>query len=231
MSMSLTIDFNKPLPVFPLPSCVLLPHATVPLHIFEPRYRQMTQDALAGNRLITMAMFDGPAWKQDYKASPPIREHVCVGYIVQHNDLPGGRYNILLQGLCRAMVVEEMRDDSLPYRQAVVHPTEIDQPVEVDMIDERQAIVGLLDDPLLKQLTAVNSIHQWLSDDIQTASLVDLGVMTLCEESETRYELLKESDLYVRAQRFIDILKSTRKTMRLADRFAPRELTDHMHLN
>ena len=55
MSHTLTIDFNKPIALFPLPGCVLLPHNATPLHIFEPRYRAMTSDALDTTGLIAMA--------------------------------------------------------------------------------------------------------------------------------------------------------------------------------
>ena len=234
MAMNIMLDFNLPLPLFPLPSCVLLPHATIPLHIFEPRYRQMTADALAGNRMISMAMFDGPAWKQDYHATPPLRDHVCVGYIVRHEDLPDGRYNILLQGLCRAKIELEEVDEPLLYRRAYLQPTEIpsnEESQDIELQAQRQIMLNLLHDPLLKQLTAVNSIHQWLNDEIHTQALIDLGMMTLCEESEPRYAMLKESNVLMRARMFIDLLSATRRTMKLANRFAPPELLDHMHMN
>jgi len=229
--MNIMLDFNKPLPLFPLPSCVLLPHATIPLHIFEPRYRQMVSDALVGDRVICMAMFQGPRWKTDYNASPPIRPHVCVGYIVRHEELPDGRYNILLQGLCRAKVELEEVDEPVLYRRAYMRPVEENLSDEFDLIEQRQQILNLLNDPLMTQLTAVNSIHQWLSDEIPTTALIDLGVMTVCEESEPRYAVLEQSSPVERAKQFITMLNATRQTMKLASRIAPPELQDHMHMN
>jgi len=57
------------IPVFPLPDLVFFPHATLPLHIFEPRYREMTEDALRGDRLIAMALLK-PGWERAYDGNP-----------------------------------------------------------------------------------------------------------------------------------------------------------------
>src|SRR5262245_52740264 len=87
--------------LFPLPNLVLFPNVAQPLHIFEPRYRQLMADALADDRLITMALLR-PGWEQDYHKSPPLYPVACVGRIAQEQRLPDGRFNLLLQGLCRA---------------------------------------------------------------------------------------------------------------------------------
>src|SRR5690606_8658642 len=107
MDQHLTLNFNKPIPLFPLPACVLLPHATIPLQFFEPRYVQMAADTLAENKLICTATFQGQAWMEQYNASPPVEPGVCVGYIVEHRHLPDGRYHVLVQGLCRARMISE----------------------------------------------------------------------------------------------------------------------------
>src|SRR6266850_1100925 len=93
--------------LFPLPNLVLFPHVAQPLHVFEPRYRQLTADALAGDRLVTMALLV-PGWEDQYHLSPPIHPVVCVGRIHQEECLADGRYNLLLQGLSRARVAEEL---------------------------------------------------------------------------------------------------------------------------
>lgn len=228
---SLTINFNQPLPLFPLPGCILLPHATIPLHFFEPRYVQLADDALAGNSLICTAMFQGQDWKTHYQETPPLRPTVCVGYIIQHTKLPGGKYNVLLQGLCRAKIIEEIVDPSQPYRSALLEPIATDEPLEMDLSIQRQTMDQLLTDPLLTQLSAVTAINKWLSDEVNTISLIDLGTMTLCEESEIRYQILQEEDAYRRADRFTKLLQSTRTTMDMAQRLTPKELTDQMNLN
>ena len=153
MSESISIDFDQPIPVFPLHNLVLLPHATIPLHIHEHRYRAMVRDAIKGQKVIAMAFFEGDEWKEHYQGKPAIRPHVCLGYIVKHDALPDGRFNILLQGMCRANIVEEIPHD--PYRTVMVNPSERDSVMEIDLSEQRRGIESLLDDPLLKQLASV----------------------------------------------------------------------------
>ncbi|MGP1309805.1 MAG: LON peptidase substrate-binding domain-containing protein, partial [Phycisphaerales bacterium] len=93
---AIRVNFNRPMPVFPLREVVLFPHAAIPLHIFEERYRDMVDDALDGAGQIAMAVFEGERWTQEYHGRPPIRPAVCVGQILQHERLADGRYNIIL---------------------------------------------------------------------------------------------------------------------------------------
>ena len=74
-------DFCGTVRLFPLPNLVLFPHVAQPLHIFEPRYRQMTADALEDDRLLAMALLQPDAEEQG--AAPPIHRVVCVGRILQ----------------------------------------------------------------------------------------------------------------------------------------------------
>src|SRR5580765_1551354 len=108
---TISVNFGKPMPIFPLNSVVLLPHGVLPLHVFEDRYRQMVGDALDGSGQIAMAVFEGADWKQEYHCRPPVRPAVCVGQIIQHHKLPDGRYNIALQGICRARILQELPAD------------------------------------------------------------------------------------------------------------------------
>ena len=98
------VNFGRPMPLFPLPDTVLLPHAVLPLHIFEPRYRQMVEDVLDASGQIAMATFNDKDWKSHYHGTPPLRPAVCVGQIVQHEAMDDGRHNILLHGVCRARI-------------------------------------------------------------------------------------------------------------------------------
>src|SRR4051812_37931477 len=94
-------------PLFPLPNVVLFPRAILPLHIFEERYKQMTEDALASRRLVAMALLK-PGWEKTYhQKHTPVDPVVCVGYIMQHERLEDGKFNFLLQGQMRARIVRE----------------------------------------------------------------------------------------------------------------------------
>ena len=71
-----TSAFSGVVRLFPLPNLVLYPHVMQPLHIYEDRYREMLEDALAGDKLITMSVLQ-PGWETDYESRPPIAA-VCV---------------------------------------------------------------------------------------------------------------------------------------------------------
>lgn len=104
-------------PVFPLPNVVLFPHTYLPLHIFEPRYREMVHDASSRDQCIGMALLkDG--WEDAYEESPPMFEQGVVGRMVSVKKMPDGRYNIILQGLRRCLYEEH--DVSTRYRQATI---------------------------------------------------------------------------------------------------------------
>ena len=108
------------LPLFPLPNVVLFPKAFLPLHVFEHRYRAMVRDVLHGDRRIGMVVLR-PGWQA--AAVPPVYATGCAGTIVQHEELPDGRYNIVLRGTRKFSVRTERL--TRPYREA-----------EVDWMDE-----------------------------------------------------------------------------------------------
>jgi Lon protease-like protein len=106
------------LPIFPLPNVVFFPYTYLPLHIFEPRYREMVQDAACRGECIGMALLK-EGWEERYYESPPIFELGCVGRLVTVNSLSNGRYHIVLKGLRRCIYMEQVVETS--YRQAKVN--------------------------------------------------------------------------------------------------------------
>ena len=105
------------IPIFPLPNAVLFPSVFLPLHVFEPRYRQMVADALGADRLIGMALLQ-PGWELEYQGRPPVYPIGCAGVMTHAEPLPDGRYNIVLRGLQKFRILDE--DDDRPYRRARV---------------------------------------------------------------------------------------------------------------
>jgi Lon protease-like protein len=97
-------------PVFPLAGALLFPRSQLPLHIFEPRYRAMMRDALAGDRLIAMIQ------PRDHEEPPGLFEIGCIGRIGSCEELDDGRFNLVLEGLCRFRIAREAAVDTL-YRQ------------------------------------------------------------------------------------------------------------------
>jgi Lon protease-like protein len=104
-------------PLFPLPDVVLFPRVSRPLYIFEPRYREMVADALKGNRIIGMVLLR-PGFEKDYEGRPPIYDIGTAGRIEQYEELPDGRYAIMLRGFTKFRVLSE--DQSRAYRLARV---------------------------------------------------------------------------------------------------------------
>ncbi len=86
------------IPVFPLPNVVLFPNVFLPLHIFEPRSREMVTDALAGDRIIGMVLLR-PGYRADYEGRPAVYPIGTAGVITHSEALADGRFNIVLRGI------------------------------------------------------------------------------------------------------------------------------------
>src|SRR5881409_4083016 len=94
------------IPIFPLPNVVLFPNVFLPLHIFEPRYRSMVADALAGDRIIGMVLLK-PGYERDYEGRPPVYPMGCAGVISHAEPFADGRCNIVLRGMQKFRIVTE----------------------------------------------------------------------------------------------------------------------------
>ena len=222
----LTVNFARPKRLFPLPTCVLLPSATVPLHVFESRYRAMLRDALDSDGLIAMAVHDPERAGVLSTDNPTLRPIVCLGYVAEHQRLEDGRYNIALHGLCRARIVEEqpLHDDG--YRSAELEPFGTHPDTLSDTLDEgRQRIEALLEDEYLRTLTATQALRKLFENELPTSAVVDLALLTIASDSEQRYAALAEGDAERRLQMLERQLRSMRDVITRAERFAHRD--DH----
>lgn len=196
MSESVRVNFAREMPLFPLPETVLLPHAVLPLHIFEPRYRRMVNDCLDQAGQIAMGTFE---WRRHGGADdqpPTIRPAVCVGQIVQHEALPDGRHNILLHGVCRARIAQVAESaEKRNYRTAMLSPIEIPTNGTPGMEDIRNEFRELLTGPRLRRLRSAETVLQWFErQDVPTAVLLELIGSTLIHDADVKYRLLAEGD-------------------------------------
>ena len=107
------------LPIFPLPDTVFFPHTLLPLHVFEPRYRQLTEQVLATHMHLGVVRLDEA--RSDAGVAGVARV-AGVGRIVHHERLADGRFHILLQGVARAELVEELPMEDLLYRRCRALP-------------------------------------------------------------------------------------------------------------
>jgi Lon protease-like protein len=205
MPEMIQINFKREFPVFPIAGVSLLPHASVPLHIFEPRYMQMVDDVLDSTGQIAMACFEGERWKKEYHGNPPIRPVVCLSQIERHERMPDGRFNILIQGLCRARIIEEhMPAEDRPYRVVKLDPMEANpDSSEAQLTGWRSRVRELLESPGLSRLKYQQNVVEWFDrDEIPSYVLIEIVghlLMTTSDDSERRYRLLAEADPVERA--------------------------------
>jgi Lon protease-like protein len=108
---------QQPIPVFPLPDRVIFPHAVLPVHVFELRYRTMIRDALSRGRLLAMALLK-PGYERDYHGSPEFFPIGCLARIEEIEWLPNDCYDLKLRGLARVHFDRLVRE--YPYRAAAV---------------------------------------------------------------------------------------------------------------
>ncbi len=203
------VDFNRPIPVFPLSCVSLLPHAVQGLHVYEPRYRQMVEDALrkvrVGNLLtagpIAMAVV-GPKFVDAVGASPKLRPAVCIGQIVQHEKLNDGRHNIVLHGICRARIHEIQEPDaSRAYRTATLLPIDPPNQIPPKMKAARKVLQDLLHRPLLQRLSSVKKVAEWADRvDMPTIAVIELVGAAMLRDDQARYSLLSCGNPWQRAQ-------------------------------
>ena len=179
--------FSGIVPVFPLPNVILFPGMFLPLHIFEPRYRQMTADALAGERLIAMALLK-PGWEEQYEGAPPIHPILGMGKIVEQEKLEDGRYNLVLLGLVRVRVIQELGPG--PYRRAKVELLE-EAPQEPPGYERKRRTLLLLYAELMKALAKGVPLPP---DDVPLGMLCDLVASLIGFDPASRQRLLEEQD-------------------------------------
>ena len=134
------------IPIFPLPNVVLFPNVFLPLHIFEPRYRHMIDDALRGDRIVGMVLLR-PGWEPTYNDRPAIYPVGCAGVITHSERLSDGRFNIVLRGMEKFRVTGE--DDTLPYRMA--HVESVREPAPESFREEMQGARRRLESLLVPQ--------------------------------------------------------------------------------
>jgi uncharacterized protein len=131
------------IPIFPLPNVVLFPNVFLPLHIFEPRYREMIDDALKGDRIVGMVLLR-PGWEADYEGRPPIYPIGCAGVITHAERLSDGRFNIVLRGMEKFRVSSEEIGRLYRVAHVIPMPEPPAESVRSEMRGERRRLEALL---------------------------------------------------------------------------------------
>lgn len=180
-------------PMFPLPDFFLYPQTVAPLHVFEPRYRQMVDDQLdAPGRLVMGTILEEAT--REIAGSPAVLGVGGLGEIVQHRRLDDGRYLIVLMGLGRVSI-DEVPSDRL-YRQACVEMLEEASPPET--------AARRLDDSLRTAIASRAEADFELPEAMDTSQLADLLTQSLTLPQSVREELFTELDVATRAERVLE---------------------------
>ncbi len=197
-------DFSNVCRLFPLPEVMLFPHAVLPLHIFEHRYLQMTEDALSGDKLVTIVQLR-PQGPGKVLGSPPIAEVACLGQILRHERMPDGRFNVLLRGRKRVRLIREIPSNKL-YRLAEV---EILEDREDQQADEarRDELIALFRQVYQQERALDPDLSALLETSLSLTILTDIIAHALGLPSEIKQVLLAETHVARRARHLRQILE------------------------
>ena len=197
-----TSDLPQVIPLFPLDGALLLPHGTLPLNIFEPRYLNMIDDALAAERVIGMVQ-TVPGGSRE---RPALASVGCAGKITSFSETPDGRYLISLTGLCRFIVGQELLVQT-PYRQ-----------VRADYSDYASDLKPLTDDDGFDRIRFLSALKAYLDNrqmeidweaarDAPCEALVSSLAMALPFDKAEKQALLEARDTSERRQALIALLE------------------------
>jgi Lon protease-like protein len=185
------------IPIFPLEVTMLFPDVSRPLYIFEARYRAMVADALKGDRIIGMTTLK-PGFEANYGGRPPIYEIGCAGVITSVEELPNGRYNIVLRGLTKFRVTSE--DQSRLYRLAQVEalPEALNSAEEAELSAQRQRLETLITQGGSSKVPAETADHE----------LVNLVAQYVKISYAQRQSLLELPNALSRSKALIEMIES-----------------------
>jgi ATP-dependent Lon protease len=198
--------FSGKVRLFPLPNLVMFPHVMQPLHVFEPRYKELIEDAIAGDHLVAMARL-APGWEKDYEGRPPLAPMACLGRVVTYQLVPPDRYNVLLMGLRRVRLIRELAP-TRSFREAEVEVYEDEYP------DETAAVRPALQKKLVRTFRKIlpqlddvrEQLDQLLGTNVSLGMLTDIVAYALDLDLEVKQQLLGQRDADRRALLLLDQL-------------------------
>src|SRR5262245_382822 len=186
------------LPIFPLPDVVLFPHAIMPLHVFEPRYRAMTRDVLAGDHMLSVVRLR-PGFEKDYAGGPPVFDIAGMGEVVQSQAMPDGRFNLLIRGISRIKIERELPPE-LPYRLVSARALH-DEYSGADLGIARAALEALADRLSAALPQGGDLLRQVVRDAREPGALSDVLAASVIVDPNARQELLEIVDVADRLQK------------------------------
>jgi Lon protease-like protein len=188
------------LPLFPLEDVVLFPHSMIPLHIFEARYRKMVRDVLGSNRLVAISL---QLEKESLEEGniPRVAHVASVGELVLAQELPDGRFNLVVRGRARIGIDEELPSDE-PYRLIAAHEIPDDLATESTDIDDADTTLRALVSGLAESIPDGGELLKHVAAAQDTpAALANVVAASLIADAKARQRLLETTDVFERLER------------------------------
>lgn len=221
-----TLHVPDTVPVMTLPHTVFFPQALLPLHVFEPRYRQMLRDVLARDRLFAVARLDSALAAQP-GAHEPAHPVATVGIIRACQKGEGDSSNLLLQGICRVEIRRIVRQH--PYRLIAIRPLTTTAGGNHSQLEvERLEVMRLLNLRRRLGTPAPKGMTRFLESIEDFDSFADLAAFNLCEDSAIKQKLLEELDTRRRLQLFAAQLKAEIGEQKLRRKLQGHLSDDHI---
>jgi Lon protease-like protein len=184
---------REALPIFPLPRTVLLPGAMLPLHVFEPRYRELVQACIDGHEMMGIATLK-PGYEEDYEGRPAVWPEIGVGVIVAHQPLDDGRRNILLRYVGRGLLDEELPARS-PFREVTLRLLEDRPPDDPRPYASLRALVQLVG-----RYSAQAAVEAERLSGMEGSDMVDALARKLLDDPDLQRSYLAEIRITERAR-------------------------------
>jgi ATP-dependent Lon protease len=227
--MEMEITLPDQIAVMTLPNVAFFPQALMPLHIFEPRYRQMLKESLATHRLFAVAGLDSQR-AQQANAFEPAHEIATVGVVRACQKAENGTSNLLLQGLVRVRFLKILREQ--PYRLARIQTLASDAGATVSENSRLRTSLARL---LVTKQRLGGAMPQELTQFLKTIedpeTFVDLAAFSLCDDTRLKQRLLETLDVHQRLRLFADALRSEIDALKLRNRLQGRLSDDDIANN
>lgn len=192
--------------VFPLPNLVMFPHVMQALHVFEPRYRALFEEAIEGDRLVALGVL-AAGWEGDYEGRPPLRSTACLCRIATHQRTKEGTYNALVLGVRRIRLVRELPAKKLfrMVESELLDDIEPESPPQVATALQQELLAAFKQS--MPQIPhAYEQLDQLLGTQITLGMLADIVSYTVDLGIDVKMRLLAECDVFRRTRLLLDAL-------------------------
>jgi Lon protease-like protein len=195
--------------VFPLPNMVMFPHVMQALHIFEPRYLAMFEEAIQDDRLIALGLL-APGWEHHEEDRPRLQPTACLCRIATHQRTPQGTYNVLLLGVRRLRLGREL-PATKPFRvveSEILDDLEPDQATAGGAAGLQQQLLAVFKRAMPKIPQAYEQLDQLLGSQITLGMLTDIVAYTIDLDLDTKLRLLSECDVVSRVRLLMNAIEA-----------------------